>query len=94
MSETEPNNPKQPSIMVLPRDVIVHIFSYLDAPELCLLAGVSKEICDISEDNALWKPLVEREWGVHTREQELELIKEQEEWERKVAERKAAQRGT
>jgi len=79
-----------PTVMILPRDVIVHMFSYLEAPELCKLSGVSKPICEISEDNTLWRPLVEREWGVHTKEQEEHLLAEQVVWEKKLEEKKAA----
>jgi hypothetical protein len=74
----------------LPDDAILHAFYFLEAEHVCKLAAVSKRVGTLSENNNLWRYLVEKEWGKHTPEQEKQLLEDQIEWEKRIAERKAA----
>jgi hypothetical protein len=74
----------------LPDDAIVHAFYFLEAEQVCKLAAVSKRVGQLSENNTLWRYLVEKEWGKHTPEQEKQLLEDQIEWEKRIAEKKAA----
>jgi len=42
-------------------DVRLHIFSFLTATELCRASLVCRSWYDITEDNLLWSPLLERD---------------------------------
>eukprot|EP01112_Ceratiomyxa_fruticulosa_P011950 TRINITY_DN3291_c0_g1_i1.p1 TRINITY_DN3291_c0_g1~~TRINITY_DN3291_c0_g1_i1.p1 ORF type:complete len:380 (+),score=80.53 TRINITY_DN3291_c0_g1_i1:1184-2323(+) len=58
-----PNNAKCVCIMcVFPAEITMHIFSYLDADELCVVSMVCKEWMNIAYDEGFWQSLYLKRW--------------------------------
>lgn len=53
----------------LPVEAISHIFSYLPAPHICELSSSSKSLGEVAESDVVWRRVVERDFGVHSRPQ-------------------------
>eukprot|EP00007_Cunea_sp_BSH-02190019_P010113 CAMPEP_0174235530 /NCGR_PEP_ID=MMETSP0417-20130205/4938_1 /TAXON_ID=242541 /ORGANISM="Mayorella sp, Strain BSH-02190019" /LENGTH=1142 /DNA_ID=CAMNT_0015314039 /DNA_START=134 /DNA_END=3566 /DNA_ORIENTATION=- len=51
------------SLLDLPTEILLHAFSYLDAPSLCALALVNHELYEILQENHLWRRVYARHWG-------------------------------
>lgn len=46
----------------LPREILLHILSFVDASDLCHVGQVSKFFYDVSQSEILWKNLLTREF--------------------------------
>jgi hypothetical protein len=64
---TEEDNPN--IFEELPIESIAHIFSFLPAPHLCELSSACRQLCDVAELDVVWRPALERDFGVHSRKQ-------------------------
>ena len=51
------------SLTQLPEDVLVELFKYLSAADLCALSGTCKRFQRITDDNDLWLERFHKEFG-------------------------------
>ncbi len=51
------------SLAELPDEIILYIFSYLDAKALLEVSGLNRSLRMIASDEVLWRPLYKQHWG-------------------------------
>lgn len=57
----------------LPVESIAHIFSFLPATHLCELSKASRQAAEVADLDIVWRPVVQREFGAHSRQQRREV---------------------
>lgn len=57
--------PTENFIKILPVEAVLLIFSYLEVEDICNVRAVNREWFEFSEDNLIWKQLVQHDWNVH-----------------------------
>jgi ADP-ribosylation factor protein 1 len=53
-----------PNLEILPEEIILFIFSFLEASSLGTVGLLNRKLRKISSDELLWKPLFKAKWGV------------------------------